>query len=195
MQNILHIDSSARREASTSRKLSQALVEHLSAENTIITRRDVSSNLPFVNELMVESYNTPPSERSDEHKQCIALSDLLVQELVSADTLVIGAPMYNFGPPACLKAWADLVARVGETFRYTEHGPVGLLENKKAYIVTVTGGAPLNSPVDFLTPWLQQFMKFLGIDDVQFIGAQALKRNADEAISNALSQIKAIKQA
>ena len=91
-----------------------------------------------------------------------------------------------------LKAWADLVARAGETFRYTEHAPIGLLENKKAYIVTITGGAPLNSHVDFLTPWLRQFVQFLGISDVQLIAAEGFKKDPDGPLNAALTQIKAL---
>ena len=192
MKTILHIDSSARTDVSVSRKLSQAVVDQLSDNETQVIYRDLNSTLPFVNDLMVEAYNTPPEQRTDTHKECLSVSDELVQELKNADILVIGAPMYNFSAPASLKAWADLVARAGETFRYTEHAPVGLLENKKAYIVTITGGAPLNSPVDFLTPWLRQFVQFLGISDMQFIAAEGFKKDPDGPLNAALSQIKAL---
>ncbi len=189
MNTILHIDASSRSGESVSRKLSQAIVKNLSTEGTKVQYRDVSADLPFVDEEMIGAYYTPKDERSDEQNQAIELSDKIVNELKASDAIVIGAPMYNFGPPASLKAWADLAARVGETFMYTENGPVGLLENKKAYIAIATGGAGVNSPVDFLTPWLTQFLGFLGVTQVEVIEAEALNRKGPEAVQEAMSRI------
>ncbi len=108
---------------------------------------------------------------------------------MAADILVIGAPIYNFSVPASLKAWIDLIARVRLTFRYTDEGPVGLLDGKKAYVLTPSGGVPVGSAVDFATPYLRHALGFVGIDDVQIIGAQGADRGNDEALDDARARI------
>lgn len=189
MKNILHIDASSRSNDSVSRKLSHAIIDKLSDDQSKTLYRDVSSGLPFVDETMINAYYTPKDQRTAEQNQAIALSDQIVNELSQSDIIVLGTPMYNFGPPASLKAWADLAARVGETFKYTENGPVGLLEGKKAYIAVATGGAAIDSPVDFLTPWLRLFFGFIGIDDVEVIKAEALNKAGQDAIDNSILEI------
>jgi FMN-dependent NADH-azoreductase len=192
MNNILHIDASGRGQASVSRKLSQALIEMLDDGHSTVSYRDVSQGLPFIDEMMIGAYFTPEADRSDQQNHSIALSNTIVDELVASDIVVVGTPMYNFSAPAGLKAWADLAARVGETFQYSENGPVGLLKNKKAYVVVATGGSEIDSEIDFLTPWLRHFLGFIGISDVEFIKAEALNRNGDDAIQSAISSIAAI---
>ena len=93
--------------------------------------------------------------------------------------MVIGSPIYNFGVPAKLKTWADQVARAGVTFKYTLNGPIGLLENKKAYVAIASGGTRVDSEIDFATPWLRQFLKFIGIDDVKVIFADQLNKDQE----------------
>lgn len=115
----------------------------------------------------------------------------MVAELQDADVIVIGAPMYNFSIPSTLKAWVDLIARVGVTFQYTENGPVGLLTGKKAYIVAATGGVPVNSPADFATPYLKQVLGFVGISDVEVVEASGFAVNAEEAMARALANVEA----
>jgi FMN-dependent NADH-azoreductase len=109
--------------------------------------------------------------------------------LVAADVLVIGAPIYNFSVPATFKAWVDMIARARLTFEYTENGPRGLLENKKAYVVVPSGGVPVGSPVDFATPYIRHALSFIGIIDVEFIGAQGADRGNDEALDDARARI------
>jgi len=87
---------------------------------------------------------------------------------------------------------SDLAARVGETFKYTENGPVGLLVNKKAYIAVVSGGTKVGSSIDFLTPWLRHYLGFIGIHDVEFVQAEELNQNGDKAIDEALVSIASI---
>lgn len=192
MNNILHIDASGQGQPSISRKLSRALVEKISTEQSTVTYRDVSQGLPFVSETMIGAYYTPAKDRNDEQNRSIALSNKIVEELVTSDIVVLGTPMYNFSAPAGLKAWADLAARVGETFQYSENGPMGLLTDIKAYVVVATGGAPIDSEVDFLTPWLRHFLGFIGITQVEVIKAEALNRNGEDAIEGARSTIAAI---
>jgi len=193
MKTILHIDASGHKTASDSRKLSKQLVQKIqTTEQAEVIYRDVSQDLPFLDETMITSYFTAPDERSDELKQAIAISDQVVEELQRSDVIVIGIPIYNFSMPAGFKAWVDLVARAGVTFQYTENGPVGLLENKKAYLAITSGGVPLDSPSDFLTPWLRQFFGFIGINDVNIIDASAINSRGNTALESAKAEIQAL---
>jgi FMN-dependent NADH-azoreductase len=97
--------------------------------------------------------------------------------------------MYNFNVPATLKAWIDQVCRAGVTFRYTENGPEGLLAGKSADIVITTGGAPLGSPVDFVSGYLKQVFAFIGIDDVNIFGADRMNVDAQASVARAQAQI------
>ena len=94
---------------------------------------------------------------------------------------MIAAPVYNFGPPATLKAWADLVARDGTTFRYTATGPEGLLTGKRAYLAVASGGTPVGSDMDFMTRWLTFFLGFIGITDVEMVAADGIMGEGGEA--------------
>lgn len=189
--NILRIDSSARQDTSVSRMLADKLIDHLSPES--VTRRDVAGKMPFIDEAWVTANFTPAEDRSDTQKEVLAFSDQLIREIIEADTLVISAPAYNFGVPASMKAWIDLVCRAGVTFRYTENGPEGLLEpGKKAYIVFASGGTPAGAAYDYATGYLKHIMGFIGIDDVTIIAADQLGKAADGKIEAALSSITAI---
>ena len=188
---ILNIDASARKGDSVTRKLSAQLVSRLAGNNGEVTYRDLSEGLPFVDETKIAAYFTAPEARTDEHRLAIALSDTIVSELRNNDVVVMGVPIYNFSMPAAFKAWADLAARVGETFRYTESGPVGLLENKKAYVVIASGGTKVDSQIDFLTPWLRHYLGFIGIKDVTVISADALNQDFDAGLAQAKRQLAA----
>lgn len=190
---ILKINSSANTQTSVSRKYVDVIVNKIKENNNdaeISSRDVVTSNLPHLNGAMLDSFFAQ-QERTKEQTEAVKVSDQLVNELKAADILVIGAPIYNFSIPATLKTYIDLIARAGLTFKYTENGPVGLLENKKAYIVVTSGGVAVNSPVDFNTPYLKQFLAFIGITDVTVIavdqlmmGAEDKMKSADKAIEN-----------
>jgi FMN-dependent NADH-azoreductase len=192
MNHILHIDASGRKTSSVSRQLSDQVIQKISNDQSTVTHRDVSQGLPFVDDLMIGAYFTQKAERNDHQNQAIALSDTIVKELMAADTVVIGIPIYNFSMPAGFKAWSDLAARVGETFKYTENGPEGLLEGKKAYIAVASGGTKIGSEIDFLTPWLRHFLGFIGIHDVEIVQAEALNSKGEKAIEEARSAIDTI---
>ena len=120
----------------------------------------------------------------------VALSDKLVKELKESDVIIISAPIYNYGPPATLKAWSDLAARIGETFRFKPNGRrEGLLKNKHAYLVITSGGTKLNSSEDFLTPWLKFILNFFGIEKVNIISADQMALDYEKSISDAEAQI------
>ncbi len=173
---ILQVNASARKSGSVTRDLSDALVTGLLSKTpeAKVISRDVSQGLPFLDEDWVGATFTDPAERSADQRLKLALSDTLVRELKAADTIVIGAPIYNFSVPAALKAWIDLVARARETFQYTEKGPVGLLQGKKAYVIVASGGTKVGSEIDFATTYLGHVLGFMGITDVKIVAADQL---------------------
>ena len=188
---ILEINAAARYEGSISRDLVADLISALEDRfgSADTKRRDLAKGLPFIDEEWVTANTTPEEERSEQHRKALAYSDELVAELQAADVLVIGAPIYNFSVPAVLKAWIDMVARARLTFRYTENGPEGLLTGKKAYIVVPSGGVPVGSEVDFATPYLRHALAFIGITDVEFVGAQGADRDGGQALDAARAYI------
>jgi FMN-dependent NADH-azoreductase len=189
---ILHIDSSARKDESVSRKLAADLVKNLNKDSSKVVYRDVSNNIPFVAGIKGAGFIIPEEERNEEDKKLFKFSDELVDELLEANTIVISMPIYNFGPPAALKAWFDLVARAGRTFAYEPTGPKGLIEgNKKVYLVVTSGGVPIGSPVDYCTPWMKQAFNFLGITNIEIVDASQLNLN-DDNLKKAKEQIKNI---
>ncbi|MEL6238434.1 MAG: NAD(P)H-dependent oxidoreductase [Pseudomonadota bacterium] len=174
MSNILHIKASIRGDESVSNQIGEALLTSL-RDGASVTTRDLSKNdIPFVDAARFEANLTAAPDRSAEQAELAAIADTLIAELQAADTIVFSTPVYNFGVPAVVKAWADLVARAGTTFKYTENGPVGLLEGKKAYITAASGGTPIGSDIDFMSSWLTFFLGFLGIKDVEVIAADGI---------------------
>ena len=193
MTTILKIDSSGQYEGSVSRKLTARIAQRLLAQpETTLIERDVAKGLPVVTESWIGSNFTPKGDRSAEQAEILAQSDSLVDELRQADTLIIGMPIYNFSMPAALKNWVDLICRAGETFRYSETGPEGLLTGKKAYVVVASGGVPLGSPADFASTYLTQVFNFIGITDITFISATAMMADADTVIKAAETEIDGI---
>lgn len=188
---VLSINSSGRQDGSVTRALSADLIAALEDryESIQLTHRDVGTGLPFVDAAWIEANFTPDENRTQQHVDTLALSDELVEELKAADAVVIGVPVYNFSIPATLKAWIDMVSRARLTFRYTENGPIGLLEGKTAYAVVATGGVAVGSPLDFATPYLRHALEFLGIKDVKVIAADRINSNADEAMDRARAEI------
>lgn len=174
MTNILHIDSSARRNGSVTRALSAEAVRRLRTEHpgAKVTRRDLAAGEPFLSESWVGANFTPADARNTEQAAILAHSDALVAELKAADVIVIGMPVYNFSIPAALKSWVDQVARAGETFRYTQAGPEGLLTGKRAIIAFASGGVPFGSPAELASPYIRQVLGFLGITEVDFAFAE-----------------------
>jgi len=191
---VLRVDSSARAENSTTRKLTESLLAHLSeGHNLDVTLRDVAKGLPFVTPDWVGANFTDPAERDASQAKSLAESDALIAEVQAADVLVIGVPVYNFGVPAALKAWIDMIARARETFKYTENGPVGLLTNKKAYLVVASGGTEVGSAIDFATPYMKHVMGFIGITDVTVIsaGQQMMDEKAAEKAEKSIEALAA----
>lgn len=173
--NILRIDASARKEGSVSRDLNDKVIDRFAwADEVSVTHRDLTEPLPFLDGEWIGANFTPADDRTDRQREKLALSDALIDEIKAADVVLIGLPIYNFGVPAALKAWIDLVARAGVTFRYTESGPVGLLAGKRAIVTVASGGTEAGSDIDFATPYIRHALKFIGITDVLFVKADRL---------------------
>ena len=187
---IYQIDSSARKEGSTSRALAKKLLDKIKSPEDEIIYRDLNDEMVFVSGLTESGMNIEKKDQTDHHKKMFELSDQLVKELKESDVIIISAPIYNYGPPATLKAWSDLAARVGETFKFKPNGRrEGLLKNKKAYLVITSGGTKLNSKEDFLTPWLKFILNFFGIDKIETINADQMALNYEKSIRDAEKQI------
>ncbi|KIC41691.1 FMN-dependent NADH-azoreductase [Ruegeria sp. ANG-S4] len=182
-KTILHIDASARRTGSATRELSDRVVKHLGASRII--RRDLASPLPLLTEDWIAANFTPADQRDAVQRDQLALSDELVQELQQADTVVIGLPIYNFSVPAAFKAWIDLVARAGLTFSYSENGPKGLLEGKRAVLAIASGGTAVGSEIDFATDYAKHVLGFIGIQDVDIVAADQMALDAEGALNKA----------
>lgn len=191
--NILRIDGSMRRTGSISRQLTDEVINHLTSQTSgaEVRIRDLADSLPHVTEDWINANFTDPDERTEAQKQTLAQSDDLVSELEAADTIVMGLPIYNFGVPAAVKTWIDLIARARRTFKYTETGPEGLLTGKTAYIVVASGGTSIGTEIDFATDYLKFALAFVGIKDVTVIDASAHMKGLDEALGRARAQIAA----
>jgi FMN-dependent NADH-azoreductase len=123
---------------------------------------------------MIEAYFTPSQQRSPRQRRLLAESDGLIEEVKGADVLVLGIPIYNLSVPAVVKAYIDLICRVGETFRYTKTGPEGLLRDRKTYVVISSGSTTIESESDFVSGYIRRVMGFMGIQDVEIIKAHRL---------------------
>ncbi|MDO6588788.1 FMN-dependent NADH-azoreductase [Loktanella sp. D2R18] len=165
MTTVLHIASSGITDGSVSRAATAQIIADLSPTK-IITRDLAITPMPQVNSQWINARLVPAEDRSVADTASLALSDILIAEIEAADIVVIGMPIYNFGMPAALKAWVDLIARPGVTFSYTENGPIGLINGKKAIVAVASGGTPIDAPFDFATPHLRQVLRFVGIDDI-----------------------------
>lgn len=190
-KRFLRIDASASVNTSNSKKLGDELMGKLEAlhPGAIVQQRDLNQGMSFIDESWVTANFTPVDQRSEEQQQRLALSDELIDEIRQADHIVLTTPMYNFSIPATLKTWIDLVCRAGVTFRYTADGPVGLIKGKRIDIIITTGGVPLQSPVDFVSDYLKQVFRFIGIEDINIIAADQMNVDADASYQNALDQI------
>jgi FMN-dependent NADH-azoreductase len=193
---VLRVDSSARGEGSLSRAIGDDLIDRLEAVHgpLEVTVRDLAVDAPsFVDAGWVQANFTAEEQRSPAQRAALAESDALVAELEEADVLVIGVPIYNFGIPAALKAWVDLVARARRTFRYTETGPVGLLTGKRAFLAVASGGTAVGSEIDFATGYLRHVLGFLGITEVEIVAAdRAMARGQSAVLEAARARIEAL---
>lgn len=160
---------------------------------SVVTRDLATDPVPHLTADRFGAFVTPAEQRNAEQQATITYSDTLIEELKAADVIVLGLPMYNFGVPSMLKAYFDHIARAGVTFKYTEKGPVGLLTGKKAYVFAARGGMYQGTPLDTQTRYVRDFLRFLGIADVEFVYAEGLAISPDSkqaALGKAQNEIR-----
>ena len=182
MKNILQINTSLFSSGGESSRLAARFVERLRSmePGSSLTIRDLGSEpLPHLSAEHFAAFGAGATERTPEQRRLVARSDALIAEIRAADVIALAVPMYNFGVPSTLKAYFDHIARAGETFRYTNAGPVGLLKGKKAYVFSTRGGIHAGTPTDLQTDYLRLFLGFLGINDVEFVFAEGIALGAD----------------
>jgi FMN-dependent NADH-azoreductase len=188
MPSLLHIDSSPR-SASVSSQLAATFVQRWKKQNptgTVVHHNTAYEQIPFLDEATITAFYTPTATLTTEQKQTMLLSNQLVDELLAADVLVFGVPMWNFGIPASLKAWIDQIVRAGRTYTYTPTGAAGMIPaGKKVYVFFSRGGAyaagtPFHA-YDQQEPYLRTAFGFLGLTDMEFVYAENQNRAAEQA--------------
>ena len=195
MTTLLQVNASIQSEKGQSSQLANRFVNRFRGQNpgAKILVRDVaaSDTVPHLNAERFGAFVTPADARNAEQATVVAYSDGLISELKQADVIVIGLPMYNFGVPSQLKAYFDHIARVGVTFRYTEKGPVGLLTGKKVYVFAARGGVYAGTPMDTQTSYVRDFLRFIGLADVEFVYAEGLAspQSKDAVLAKAAAAI------
>jgi FMN-dependent NADH-azoreductase len=191
--HILRINSSIQRESSHSSRIAGLIVERLLAlhpEARVATRDLGNDPLPPLDVAAAAALFTPADKRTPEQAARVARGDAVIAELQSADTLVLGVPMYNLGIPVQLKGWIDTVSRAGVTFRYTATGPEGLVKGKKVYVALSRGGRYRDTALDTQAPYLKVVLGFLGMTDVRFIYGEGFAMGA-ESVRQAEAEVKA----
>ena len=196
MKRILHLISSPRGPESLSIKLAEATISKIQQQypgSTVDTVNLIETNVPHLDTAHLRSFYTPEEQLTPEDQDAIHYSDQAISQLIAADIIVIGAPLYNFGIHSSLKAWIDHIARAGKTFSYGEQGPEGLVKNKKVYIAMSSGAVyseGLYKTYDFVSGYLTSVLGFLGMTDltvfrVEGVNIPGIKENAlDKAIES-----------
>jgi FMN-dependent NADH-azoreductase len=194
MSALLHVDSSPRA-ASVSSFLAAVFVEKWKQQNptgTVFHHNASRERFPYLDEDAIAAIFTPSAKRTAVQKQALAFSDQLVDELLAADVIVLGAPMWNLSIPASLKAWIDLIVREGRTFAFTAEGVAPLVPpGKRVYIFSARGGAyPAGTPFqdfDLQEPYLRRILGVIGLTRVDFVCAEHQSGDA-EAAAQGLAQ-------
>ncbi|HUJ88055.1 MAG TPA: NAD(P)H-dependent oxidoreductase [Burkholderiales bacterium] len=177
MKTLLQINSSLYAGDGQSSRLAARFVDLWRIANpgaTVLLRDLAREPVPHLDAERFGAFLAKQEARDAAQNEVVAYSDLLIAELKRADVIVLGLPMYNFGLPSMLKAYFDHVARAGVTFRYTEKGPLGLLTGKQAFVFAARGGIYAGTPADTQTGYVRAFLRFLGIEEVEFVYAEGL---------------------
>lgn len=177
MSTILQLTTSLYAEEGQSSKLAREFIDawrQRHPQDRVIFRDLANHPVPHLTAERFRAFTTPRDQRTPRQRAIAAYSDALIEELRQADVIVIGLPMYNFSVPSTLKAYFDHVARAGHTFRYTADGFEGLLKGKTAYIFATRGGKYAGTQLDTQSDYVRDFLRFLGIVDVEFIYAEGL---------------------
>ena len=198
MKRVLHLISSMQGKESYSIKLGHAIVQKIQEKypgSTLEELNLIDINIPHLSPAVLRTFFIPGDQLTEEEKESIRLSDDVVKQLLAADIIVIGAPLYNFTIHTALKAWIDHITRAGITFGYGENGPVGKVTGKKVYVAMSSGGVFSEGPGkanDFVAPYLKAFLGFLGMTDLTVFRAEGLKVPGvkEYAMAKAIESIK-----
>lgn len=181
MSTLLRIDSSSRTTGSHSSQLAdeaEALWRDAHPNGTVIRRHVGRDPIPVLSQDTITGFFSPEDTLTEELRQATALSDQLISELQSADTLLLAVPIYNFSVPAALKCWIDQITRIGRTFAYEDGAFRGLTQTQRAVVICAYGadgylkGQPFEA-ANFLEPYLRFLLSFLGIEDIEVVSVQA----------------------
>lgn len=195
MKTLLQIHTSLYSGNGQSSQLAERFVERwkkVNRDGRVVARDLAAEPVPHLTAERFGALLAKPEDRTAGQAAVVAESDALIDELASADVVVIGLPMYNFGIPSTLKAWIDHVARAGRTFRYTGDGSVGLLTDRKTYLFAARGGQYRGTPRDTQSAYMTHFLNFIGIRDIEFVYAEGLAMGDDprhEALQGATAAI------
>jgi FMN-dependent NADH-azoreductase len=198
---LLHLDSSVLGADSVSRQLSTEIVARLRTlyPGIRVVSHDLAADpVAHLSSAHMAVRHGAVSEDPAFNADLVK-GDSYLEELLACDILVLGVPMYNFSIPTSLKAWIDRIAVAGKTFRYTETGPEGLLQNKRAFIASSRGSVyPPDSAAaanDHQESYLTALLRFLGIEDIKIVRAEGIAFGPEAkaaAVTQALDSIAAI---
>jgi FMN-dependent NADH-azoreductase len=196
MTTLLQVNASIYNSHGQSSRLADQFVsafrERYPAAKIVVRDVAAAEPVPHLSAERFGAFITRPEERSAAQHATVAYSDALIDELKQAEVIVFGLPMYNFGVPSQLKAYFDHVARAGVTFKYTDKGPVGLLTGKKVYVFAARGGLYAGTPLDTQTSYVRDFLRFLGMTDVEFVYAEGLAispQSRETGLAKAVAEI------
>ena len=184
MLNILYISSSLSGDQGQSSQMAQEFITARRTDNeqSSIHHHDLHEHpLPHLDAQRFAALTSPPEERTPEQAIIAAQSDALIADIRNADEIIIAMPLYNLGVPSTFKAWIDHVVRAGETFRYTENGPQGLLKDRPVHIFAARGGQYVGTAMDTQSPYLRHIFALMGIESLHFIYAEGLNMGPDTA--------------
>lgn len=198
MPTLLQIKTSIFGDAGQSSQLAERFVARWRKANPdgrVVVRDLATHPVPHLTAERFQGFFAKPEERTAEQAAAADEADELIDELMAANVVVLGLPMYNFSLPSTLKAYFDHVARAGTTFRYTENGPEGLIGDKPVHVFAARGGQYQGTELDTQTPLVRTFFGFLGMKDVRFVFAEGLAQGdgaADKALTGARTEIDAL---
>ncbi len=188
MKTLLQLNASLNADGGQSSLLASSYITAWQAAHpgSVVKARNLATTdaVPHLTAERFQAFLAKPEDRTAAQKEVTDYSDALIDELKNADVVVLGLPMYNFGVPSQLKAYFDHVARAGITFQYSPNGPVGLVPNKKVYVFATRGGFYAGTPADTQTQYVRDFLKFIGITDVEFVYAEGLAYGPESAKTN-----------
>jgi FMN-dependent NADH-azoreductase len=197
MKKILHIISSPKGQNSFSIKLGDAIVNKIIDANpgsTVMVRNLTVNPFPHLEEATITAFYTPAENHTPANKTALKHSDEAIAEIMDADIIVMGSPMWNFGIPSVLKAWIDHIARAGITFKYSEAGPEGLVKGKVVYVAMASGAVYSEGPYqafDFVSTYLKAVLGFLGMTDLTVfrVEGSAYAGQAETALQKGIDSI------